>query len=397
MILVEKGQVDLDNPIIEYLPEVKLRSFVGAERQVTVRHLLNHRSGMPSYCQVFDDDDPEGHRDILETVNHYGIITVPPGVVYIYCNLGYELMGYLISKVSGMEYSRYIAESVFLPLGMTEAKVHERGNVIDQSAMCYTPEFRSIPAYSASYPGASDIYCSAHDLIRFAMFHLKHDLQGQNAILSDETIDHMQEACPPSNTTYGTGWAFDVNELGYRSVHHGGEGPGVDNFMRLIPSEDIALVILCNTECGDTLSEIQEGICTALIPEFADIEKDQPSSDSGDQQVPGGFLGSWEGKIVAYDREIGVILRATEGAGVWVSLSEDQENEVDLAIATDWFLMGDFPGTIPTPDTGRYPERIRLALVRQGDQITGQATVVGRKEERQGHYELSSWIELRRE
>ncbi|GAG40783.1 unnamed protein product, partial [marine sediment metagenome] len=66
------------------------------------------------------------------------------------------------------------------------------------------------------------------------------------------------------------------------------------------------------------------------------------------------------------------------------------------SVVTNWFLMGDFPGTIPTPDTGRYPEKIRLALVLSGDRITGQATVVGRKEESQGHYELSSWIELRK-
>jgi CubicO group peptidase (beta-lactamase class C family) len=397
MILVEKEHIDLDRPIIEYLPEIELRSFVGAESDVTVRHLLNHRSGMPSYCWGYDDDDPEGHRGILETVRAYGIITVPPGVASIYCNLGYELMGYLISETSGLTYSRFIDEYVFLPLGMTEAEVHERGKVIHQAAVCYTPEFTPIPAHSASYPGASDGYCSAHDLIRFAMFHLKHNLDGQRAILSDDAIDHMQEAYPPSNTSFGIGWAFDINELGYRSVHHGGEGPGVDNFMRLIPSEDIAVVILCNTECGDNLREIQEEICTALIPELAAIERDKPSSDSGEQQVPEGFLGSWDGKIITYDHEIGVGLRVTQTDGVWVSLSEAPQSEVDLGVATDWFLMGEFPGTIPTPGAGRYPERVRLALVRQGDRLTGQATVVGRKEERQGHYELSSWIELRRQ
>ena len=73
-----------------------------------------------------------------------------------------------------------------------------------------------------------------------------------------------------------------------------------------------------------------------------------------------------------------------------------QEEEFDLAAATAGFLMGDFTGTIPTPGTRRHPERIRLALVRQGDRITGQATVVGREEERQRQYELSSWIELRK-
>ena len=120
--------------------------------------------------------------------------------------------------------------------------------------------------------------------------------------------------------------------------------------MRLIPSEDIALVILSNSEIGNNLNDIQEEICTALIPEFADIGKDQPSSNSGEQQIPKGFLGNWKGTIVAYDREIGVVLRVTKADGVSISLSENQENEVDLSVVTDWFLMGDFPGTIPTSD-----------------------------------------------
>jgi len=228
------------------------------------------------------------------------------------------------------------------------------------------------------------------------MFHLKDHPQDQKVILSDETIDKMQETYPPSNTKYGIGWYFDINELGYRSVYHGGDGPGVDNFMRLIPSEDIALVILCNSECSNYLGEIQEEICTALIPEFSEIGKDEPITEMREQKMPEGFLGRWKGKIVAYDSEIGVVMRVTKTDGVHISLSENQENEVELAVVSDWFLMGDFPGTIPTPDTGRYPEKIRLALVRQGDKITGQATVVGWKEERQDQYELSSWIELRK-
>ena len=395
MTLVEKGQVDLDKPIVEYLPGVRIRSFVGTEEDVTVRHLLNHRSGMPSYCEIFFDDDPEGTRDFLETVSRYGIITFAPGWSYIYCNLGYELMGYLISEVSGMHYSRFIEDNVFLPLGMTEANVHEKGRKSDQSAVCYTPDFKPIPDYSASYPGAEDIYCSAYDLIRFAMFHLKDSLQGQKAILSDESIDRMQEAYPPSNTTYGIGWYFDINELGYRSVHHGGEGPGSDNFMRLIPSEDIAVVILCNSE-HTSLGELQEKIYTALIPEFAEMGKDAPNAPMGAQEMPEGFLGRWEGKIVAYDRDIDVLLRVTETDGMKISIANEQESKIDLSFITDSFLLGYFPGVIPTPDAERYPDRIRLALVRGGDRLSGQATSDSWVEERQIRYELSSWIELRR-
>jgi CubicO group peptidase (beta-lactamase class C family) len=401
MTLVEKGLVDLDKPILDYVPHIKIRSFVGTEKEITAGHILNHRSGMASYCELFFEDDPEGPREFPETMNRYGIIAFTPGWSYIYSNLGYELMAYLITEVSGLDYSRYIDENVFLPLGMTDSKVRIKGRTMDQSAICYTPDFEPIPDYWASYPGASDIYFSAHDLIRFAMFHLKDHIEDQDAILSDETIDKMQEAYPPSNTRYGIGWHFDINEAGYRSVHHGGEGPGSDNFIRLIPSENIALVILCNTEIGNNLNEIQEDICTALIPDFIKPEETQEEaqteqSDSQEQKMPEGFLGRWEGKIVAYDREIDVLLRVNKTDGVKISMLDKQETKVDLEFITDGFLLGYFPGVITTPDGKRHPDKIRLALVRQEDRISGQATIDQWVEKRQLRYELSSWIELRK-
>jgi len=83
MTLVEKGLIDLDKPILDYVPNIEIRSFVSDEREITVRHILNHRSGMPSYCELFFEDDPEGPRDFLETVRRYGIITFTPGQSYI--------------------------------------------------------------------------------------------------------------------------------------------------------------------------------------------------------------------------------------------------------------------------------------------------------------------------
>jgi CubicO group peptidase (beta-lactamase class C family) len=396
MTLVEKGLVDLDKPIIDYVPHLKIRSFVGEEKEITVRHILNHRSGMPSYCELFFEGDPEEIRDFPETVRRYGIIAFPPGGPFIYSNLSYELIASLISEVSGLDYSRYIEKNAFLPLRMMDSKVLTQGRTIDQTAICYTPDFNPIPRYWGCYPGSDGIYISAHDLIRFAMFHLKDHLQDQKAILSDETIDKMQEAYPPSNTRYGIGWAFDINEAGYRSVHHGGEGPGSDHFMRLIPSEDMALVILCNTEIGRHLSEIQEEICTALIPGFAKVGKEDQLSDESaeEQEIPKGLFGKWKGKIVAYDREIEteLIINNTEGAKI--SLSGQQDSKIDLAVVTDDFLLGYFSGVVPTPDAQRHPDKIRLALIRQGNRLSGSATADQWIEERQMRYELSSWIEL---
>ncbi len=399
MTLVEKGLVDLDKPILDYVPQLKIRSFVGEEKEISVRHVLNHRWGMPSYCELFFEDDPEESRDFLETVRRYGMIAFPPGGSFIYNNLGYAMIAYLISEVSGMDYVPYIENKVLLPLGMTDSKVLARWRAMDQAAICYAPGFHPIPRHWGPYPGADGIYISAHDLIRFAMFHLKDHPRDPKAILSAATIDKMQEAYPPSNTRYGIGWYFDVNEAGYRSVYHGGEGPGSDNFMRLIPSEDMALVILGNMEISDHLGEIQEEICSALIPGFAKARKEDPSSQepADEQKIPAGLLGRWKGKIVAYDREVEAELKVDETEGATIALSGQPESKMDLAFATDDFLLGCFSGAIPTPDANRHPaDKVRLALVRRGNRLSGSATADQWVEERQVRYELSSWIELKK-
>jgi len=398
MTLVEKGLVDLDRPVLDYAPRLKIRSFVGGEREVTVRHVLNHRSGMPPYCEFFFANEADGPRDLPETVRRYGIVAFAPGRSFLYCNLGYQLIGYLISQVSGTEFSRFMEKSVFLPLKMAEAGVKEGNRAPDQAAVCYTPGFRPIPDYRASYPGASDMYLSAHDLVRFAMFHLKDRLPDQDAILSNDAIGKMQEAFPPGNASYGIGWYFDINEAGYRSVYHGGEVPGADNFMRLVPAEDLALVILCNSEIGDHLGEIQEEICAALIPGFSKAREEggPAAGPPGERRIAEGLLGKWKGRIVAYDREIVAELEISNEAGAKIVLSGQEKVQLDLSVATDGFLMGDFPGLIPTADGRRHGDRVRLALVRRGDRLSGQATATQWVETRQANYELSSWIELTR-
>ncbi|MGD9402174.1 MAG: serine hydrolase domain-containing protein, partial [bacterium] len=189
MLLVEEGRVDLDRPAVEYLPEdVRPRTYVGEPEDVTVRHLVNHRSGMPAYAESFYEDDPEGPRSLGETVRRYGIVVYPPGWSFIYCNLGYQMLGSIIAEVSGVSYAEFIEERVFAPLGMTESLVYGGQALSRPYAVNYTQALERIPLYVDVYPGADGNCASAHDLVRFAMFHLEDHLPGQEAILTDESI-----------------------------------------------------------------------------------------------------------------------------------------------------------------------------------------------------------------
>ncbi len=395
MLLVEGGQVELDMPAIEYLPaEVRPRVFEGEVRDVTVRHLLNHRAGMPAYAESFFEDEPGGRRPLAETVRRYGIVAYPPGRSFIYCNLGYQMVASIIGEVSGLGYAEFIEARVFSPLGMDHAGVYEGSPFNTPYAVGYTPTGKRIPPYLDSHPGADRTYASAHDLIRFAMFHLGDHLPDQDAILTGQAIASMQAEHPPSNSRYGIGWDLDASERGYRSVCHGGEGPGVDAFMRLFPTEDIAAVVLCNAEC-DKLYEIQKAIFVALIPELGEPEPTEPSPPAQPPDEPTAQYGTWQGRIIAYDRELDIEL-LIDAAGARVRVADQPHDDLEIAVLTPTFLLGMFDANIPTPDNERHPYRNRLALIRDGDRLYGAVISVGQWEARAGHYELPARAELRR-
>lgn len=401
MLLVEEGRIDLDTPAIEYLPEdVRLRGYEVDGDQITVRQLLNHRAGMPAYAEIFYEDEPEGPRPLAETVRRYGIVTYPNDWSFIYCNLGYQMAASMIAEVSGQSYSEFIEGRVFKPLGMTHAAVYEGAPLDKPWAVPYTPSLTRIPPYRSSYPGAENVCVSAHDLLRLAMFHLKDHLADQEAILSDQAIDAMQQEYPPGNTIYGLGWRLDGTDHGHRSNYHGGDGPGANCFMRIFQDDDIAFVVLCNGEL-EKLYDIQKAIYYAMIPELNEL---QPAAEAEEETAeestpepptyePNELHGTWRGTIIAYDREMDVeVMIDTTGAKVTVD--GQPSGAVEIYVLTPTFLLGMFDAEIPTPDNERYPYRNRLAVVRDGNRMYGSVVSVGKLPERAGHYELASRIEM---
>jgi hypothetical protein len=275
---------------------------------------------------------------------------------------------------------------------MNHALVYEGLPFNEQHAVNYTPSLERIPPYLDSYPGADGNYASAHDLIRFAMFHQGDKLPGQDIILKAESISAMQAKHPPGNERIGIGWWLDGDERGHRSVYHGGDGPGVACMMRLFPDEDIAAVVLCNSEC-EKLYDIQKAIFVALIPELGEPEPVEISSSVEPTVDPREMYGTWRGHITTYDRQLDVEL-VIDSMGVTVGVGDQAQDDVEVAVITPTFFMGMLDADIPTLDNERYPYRNRLALTREGERLYGAVVSVGRRKDRAGHYELSSRVVL---
>jgi len=164
MILAERGLINLDSPINDYLGEVKLQPRVGDEAEATVRRVASHTAGLPLHSQHFYEGDLYQPPLIEETIRRYGYLVTAPGERYQYSNLGYGLLGYVISSVSGQSYADFMSEKVFVPLGMNHTSVLLGPDLEESQAVKYTPGGLVVPPCDTDSPGASAISltkCSA--------------------------------------------------------------------------------------------------------------------------------------------------------------------------------------------------------------------------------------------
>ena len=375
MTLVEKGLVDLERPVDEYLGDVELNARCGRGEEATVRRVANHSSGLPTHYQFFYEDEPYQPPAMDETIRRYGNLVTPPGERFCYANLGYGLLDYVIARVSGQSFSDFMRAEVFAPLGMTRASVGVEPGLEKYQAARYNPAGERLPLYDFDHPGASAVCCSAHDLVRFGMFHLKAHLADQKAILSDAGIDAMQvpTAEVGEDVGYGIGWrVLDRTYGGYRMVEHGGSMGGVRTQLYLVPSEKLAIVALCNTE-NDLPARARDQILAALLPAYGQALEESGKRKEQESAEPPAFapvpelLGIWKGHVHTYARDLPFVLEFHPDGDIHARLDDQLKTLVNNARLADGHLSGRLAGRLGTEDTERMDYLLELDLRLRGD------------------------------
>jgi len=245
MQLVEAGRIKLDDSIGTYLPNLPARW-----RPATVRQLLNHTSGIPSYTDI-------GPRwmskmslpiapDSIVALTASDTLTFAPGTGWRYDNSGYVVLGMLIEKVSGKTYAQYLDEKLFKPLGLTETMYCSNAPIIPHRAQGYGKEasgWRNAVFIDMTQPFAAGALCSsASDLARW------------NAALSSGRVvsaaSYRDMTTPTGSAAprhYGFGLMVDTIG-GHRVVQHGGGIPGFSTFNAWLPDDSISITVLPNSE-----------------------------------------------------------------------------------------------------------------------------------------------------
>lgn len=299
MRLVEAGKLDLDTPVVEYVPELKLADET-AQQTITLRHLLAHTSGLEG--DRFDDyglGDDALAKAIAEfhTLRQY----TAPGELWSYCNSGFYLAGRVIEKVLDTTFEAAMKEYVFDPLGLENSFFFAHEAIAYPVAVGHVekePDSDELMVARA-YPlprcvaAAGGIISNVDNLLRFAAFHMGDGTVDGTQILSPASIAQMQEPQTKAGNfaeAYGIGWALDTID-GVRIVSHGGSTNGFQAQLVLVPERQFAIAILTNSDRGASAHrEIQRW----ALKHYLGLEKPEPERITLSDEALAKFAGRYQ-------------------------------------------------------------------------------------------------------
>jgi len=256
MQLVERGKLDLDQPIIEYIDNFPIKD----GSSITARHLLQHSSGIGAYKSSKESESKKEYATLRDamTVFEDRELRFEPGTNYFYTTYGYVVLGWLIEEITGVSYDSYIKENILVPTKMYHtgvenfldpvanlSKLYSQKNKIDKR---YRPKNNKViekkrTNLSNRIPGGG-FYSTVEDLLKFGQAILNNDL------VSSETLELMwtDSKLKKEGNPYGLGWFLYGQNPKHGHVYgHSGGQTGASSQLMILPEEDIVLVIMSNT------------------------------------------------------------------------------------------------------------------------------------------------------
>jgi serine beta-lactamase-like protein LACTB len=262
MQLVEKGQLDLDAPVVKYIPDFKPKARP-EHKPITLRMLTAHRSGLvrePPAGNYFDPTEPTLKKSVA-SLNNTELVYVP-GEREKYSNAAIGVVGYALQKTQGEQFERYVQRTVLVPLGMTSSSFEPtpavRKNLADAVMWTYHGREFPAPTFELGVAPAGCMYSTVLDLAKFASCLFAGGKVGGTQLLQPRSIEEMLrsqfekdgEGAPA--TTFGIGFRLSLLD-GKTRAGHGGAIYGFATEMALLPSEKVGVVVVCSRDVANAV------------------------------------------------------------------------------------------------------------------------------------------------
>ncbi len=252
MQLQEKGLLDINQPLTNYLPQFKPKTRGEDLKQLTIKSVMTHSSGMQTDILNNSDLTTGKYTDVLGFINETYLL-YPPGLVEAYSGAGYNILGHLIKEVSKQDYPNYIHMNIFTPLGMSHS-----GFAVDalkNRTNIYLGE-KEVKEYEIRDIASGGVYTDINDLAKYAKGLLAAYNGKSSTLIQTETIHEMftpqSENILIESNKKGLGWFMFKNDSVF-AVTHAGSGGFAHAELCLIPEKNAAIMILLNSAEGEPL------------------------------------------------------------------------------------------------------------------------------------------------
>jgi CubicO group peptidase (beta-lactamase class C family) len=309
MLAVQRGILDLDEPITTYLPDFTVQSrFEPAPQQMmTLRLLLSHRAGFTHEAPVGNNYEPafpdfETHvRSISQTWLRF-----PVGERYRYSNLGVDLAGYILQVRSGMSFAEWLRVMLFEPLGMRDSTAATEVYVRQQNrAIGHEKGYATVPLKTPLIPSGG-VYTSARDMVAYCRFHLSRGRANGPVVLREDLWNEMH------GFSFGGDYSLGVirTELRYgdtalRMLSHRGGGFGFGSVFDYCPEAGLAWVALFNRPASAAYHFGEGLIQAALTKAYGPRKPRMPVEDLAPiEPTPPqlrAFVGNYVGRNITAD------------------------------------------------------------------------------------------------
>ncbi|HWO02047.1 MAG TPA: serine hydrolase [Blastocatellia bacterium] len=323
MMLVEEGKIGLDDKISKYFTDAPER-WSG----ITVRHLLTHTAGTTDYPKDFDFRRDYTESELLKKAAEIPL-AFAPGEKWSYSNMGYVMLGILISKVTGQFYGEFLKERIFKPLGMNTARIINEADIVPNRAAGYRMqkgELKNQEWVSPSMNTTADgsLYLTVLDMAKWdaALYTEK--------LIKKSSLDQMWTPVKLNGgkrQQYGFGWGFD-EVRGHKIIEHGGAWQGFTTFIARYVDDKLTVIVLTN-RAGANPGAIAHGVAGLYNPELAPPERKEARVEP---KIFDDYVGQ-------YQLRPELVLNVTkEQDRLWVQAGEQLKAELFPESETKFFL-----------------------------------------------------------
>lgn len=315
MQLVEHGQLDLDTPIFDYLPDFHPTS--PFDKPITIRQLMSHRSGLvrePPVGNYFDASEP----DLATTVHSLNDtrIVYEPESRSKYSNAALAVMGYLLQQQSNERYEDYMQRHVLEPLGMTHSSFRLtpaiKANMAPALRWSYDGQEFEAPVFQFGMSPAINLNTTLSDLAQFLKMTCSNGVADGRRILESKTLQQMMTPqFVEANTNSGFGLGFYVGELdGQRSLSHSGVVYGFATEIKALPDAGLGAVAIATRDAVNIV--VERIVSHALRLMLAYKSNQQAPAYRYSQPVDGQRAKALAGNYVSEQRKLELIERNGE-------------------------------------------------------------------------------------